>query len=29
MIVGAYSLSNSVFDIGLLLLFGVIGYGLR
>ena len=29
MIVGTYSLSNSVFDVGLLLLFGLIGYGLR
>ncbi len=29
MIVGAFSLSNSVFDVGLLLVFGMIGYGLR
>jgi putative tricarboxylic transport membrane protein len=29
MIVGAFSLSNSVFDVGLLLAFGMIGYGLR
>lgn len=29
MIIGAYSLSNSVFDIGLLLAFGVVGYALR
>lgn len=29
MIVGAYSLSNSVFDVGLLLVFGIVGYGLR
>jgi putative tricarboxylic transport membrane protein len=29
MIVGAFSLSNSVFDIGLLLAFGVLGYALR
>ncbi len=29
MIIGAFSLNNSVFDVGLLLAFGVIGYGLR
>jgi putative tricarboxylic transport membrane protein len=29
MIIGAYSLGNSVFDTGALLFFGVLGYGLR
>ncbi len=29
MIVGSYSINNSVFDVGALLVFGVIGYGLR
>ena len=29
MIVGSYSINNSVFDVGALLIFGVIGYGLR
>ncbi|MFL9826680.1 tripartite tricarboxylate transporter permease [Rhodoplanes sp. SY1] len=27
--VGGYSLNNSVFDLGLLLVFGLLGYGLR
>ena len=29
MVVGSYSINNSVFDIGALLVFGIIGYGLR
>jgi len=29
MIVGSYSINNSVFDVGALLVFGAIGYGLR
>jgi putative tricarboxylic transport membrane protein len=29
MLIGAYSLDNDVFDMGLLLAFGLLGYGLR
>ena len=29
MVIGAYSINNSVFDISTMLLFGLIGYGLR
>ncbi len=29
MIIGAYSINNSLFDVGALLVFGLVGYGLR